>query len=158
VTLRINTLVNDLAAGELRSCCGSSEWVRAMIEARPFRDWNDLVANAEKIWRGLQAKEWREAFAAHPRIGEKSAARWSSAEQAGTAKASAKTIDALTVANRAYEERFGHTYIVCATGKSADEMAAMARQRLQNRPEEELRVAADEQWKIMKLRLMKLVE
>jgi 2-oxo-4-hydroxy-4-carboxy--5-ureidoimidazoline (OHCU) decarboxylase len=64
----------------------------------------------------------------------------------------------MTVANRAYEERFGHTYIVCATGKSADEMVAMARQRLQNRPEEELRVAADEQWKIMKLRLMKLVE
>jgi len=158
VTLRINTLVNDLAAGELRSCCGSSEWVQRMIEARPFRDWNDLVGNAEKTWRGLQAKEWREAFAAHPRIGEKSAARWSSAEQSGTAKVSPKTIQALTVANRAYEDRFGHTYIVCATGKSADEMVAMAQKRLQNRPEEELRVAADEQWKIMKLRLMKLVE
>ena len=158
VTLRINTLVNDLAAGELRSCCGSSEWVQRMIEARPFRDWNDLVGNAEKTWRGLQAKEWREAFAAHPRIGEKSAARWSSSEQSGTAKASPKTMETLTFANRAYEERFGHTYIVCATGKSADEMVAMAQKRLQNRPDEELRVAADEQWKIMKLRLMKLVE
>jgi allantoicase len=157
-TRHINTLVHDVAAAELRSLCGSSEWVRRMIEARPFRDWNDLVSNAEKIWRGLQVKEWREAFAAHPRIGEKAAARWSSAEQSGTTKASAKTMEALAAANRAYEERFEHIYIVCATGRSADEMLAMAQQRLQNRPDEELRVAAEEQWKIMKLRLMKLVE
>jgi allantoicase len=158
VTRRINTLVNDLAASELRSCCGSSEWVSRMIEARPFRDWSDLLANAEKIWRGLEPREWREAFAAHPRIGEKSAARWSSAEQAATTTASAKTMKSLAAANRAYEEHFGHIYIVSATGKNADEMLAMAQQRMQNRPEEELRVAAEEQWKIMKLRLMKLVE
>ena len=66
-------------------------------------------------------------------------------------------MDALAAANREYEARFGHIYIVCATGHSADEMLAMAWQRLENSPDEELRVAAEEQMKITKLRLMKLV-
>jgi allantoicase len=158
VVRRINTLTDDHAAAELRSCCGSSEWVRRMIEARPFRGWDDLLKHAEKFWRDLDAAGWREAFAAHPRIGEsKSAARWTAGEQSGTTSASSKTMKELDDVNRAYEKRFGHIYIVCATGKSGDEMLAIARQRLQNRPEEELKIAAEEQWKIMVLRLMKLV-
>jgi allantoicase len=152
VVRRINTLTDDHAAAELRSCCGSSEWVRRMIEARPFRGWDDLLKHAEKFWRDLDAAGWREAFAAHPRIGESKAG-----EQSGLAHASSKTMKELDEVNRAYEKRFGHMYIVCATGKSGDEMLAIARQRLQNRPEEELKIAAEEQWKIMKLRLMKLV-
>jgi allantoicase len=158
VVRRINTLTDDQAAAELRSCCGSSQWVRRMIEARPFRAWDDLVKHAEKFWRDLDAVGWREAFATHPRIGEsKSAARWSAGEQSGAANASPKTMKELEEANRAYEKRFGYIYIVCATGKSGDEMLAIARQRLQNRQEEELKIAAEEQWKIMVLRLMKLV-
>ena len=129
-----------------------------MIEARPFRGWDDLVMRAEKFWRDLDAAGWREAFAAHPRIGEtKSGGRWTAGEQSGTTSASSKTMKELDEVNRAYEKRFGHIYIVCATGKSGDEMLAIARQRLQNRPEEELKVAAEEQWKIMVLRLMKLM-
>ncbi len=153
----INTLYGDPAAAQLRNCCGSSEWVRRMIAARPFPSWSDLIREAEGIWKGLAAEDWREAFAAHPRIGDRSGSKWAQQEQSGMASASSESMDALAAANREYEARFGHIYIVCATGRSADEMLAMAWQRLENSPEDELRVAAEEQMKITKLRLMKLV-
>jgi allantoicase len=153
----VNTLSGDPAAAQLRNSCGSSEWVRRMMAARPFPSWSDLIRAAEAIWNGLAPDDWREAFAAHPRIGDRSGSKWARQEQSGTASASSESMDALAAANRDYEARFGHIYIVCATGRSADEMLAMAWQRLGNAPEDELRVAADEQMKITKLRLMKLV-
>ena len=153
----VNTLTDDLAAVQLRTCCGSTEWVRRMIAARPFPTWNDLSRKAEEIWNGLGADDWREAFAAHPRIGDRSGSKWARQEQSGAASASSEIQDALAEANREYEARFGHIYIVCATGHSADEMLAMAWQRLENTPQHELKVAAEEQMKITKLRLMKLV-
>jgi allantoicase len=153
----VNTLVDDAAAIQLRNCCGSSEWVRRMIAARPFASWSDLVRDAEAIWNGLTPDDWREAFAAHPRIGERSSSTWARQEQSGAASASSDMQDALAEANREYEARFGHIYIVCATGRSADEMLAVAWQRLENTPHHELHVAAEEQMKITKLRLMKLV-
>ncbi|MGH7485551.1 MAG: 2-oxo-4-hydroxy-4-carboxy-5-ureidoimidazoline decarboxylase, partial [bacterium] len=130
---------------------------RQMIAARPFPSWSELVQQAETIWFALNPDDWREAFAAHPRIGDKSGSRWARQEQSATSSASSESLDALAAANREYEARFGHIYIVCATGKSVDEMLALARQRLKNSPADELRVAAEEQMKITKLRLMKLV-
>jgi allantoicase len=153
----VNTLTDDLAAVQLRNCCGSSEWVRRMMAARPFPAWSDLIREAEAIWNALNPDDWREAFAAHPRIGDKSGSGWARQEQSGTSSASSKSLEALAAANREYEARFGHIYIVCATGKSAGEMLAIARQRLANSPDDEMRVAAGEQMKITKLRLMKLV-
>jgi allantoicase len=153
----VNTLSGDLATTQLRNCCGSSEWVRRLMAARPFPSWSDLIREAEAIWNALAPDDWREAFAAHPRIGDRSGSKWARQEQSGTASASSESMDALAAANREYEARFGHIYIVCATGRSADEMLAMAWQRLENSPEDELRVAAEEQMKITKLRLMKLV-
>jgi allantoicase len=153
----VNTLVDDVAAAQLRSCCGSSEWVRRMIAARPFPSWSDLIRGAEAIWNALSPDDWREAFAAHPRIGEQSSSKWARQEQSGAASASGDLQDALAETNREYEARFGHIYIVCATGRTADEMLAIAWQRLENAPEHELRVAAEEQMKITTLRLMKLV-
>jgi allantoicase len=153
----VSTLTDDIAAVELRKCCGSSEWVRQMMAARPFAAWIDLIRAAEEIWHGLTPDDWREAFAAHPRIGDRSGSRWARQEQSGTASASSESMDALAAANREYESRFGYIYIVCATGRSADEMLAMAWQRLENAPDHELHVAAAEQMKITKLRLMKLV-
>jgi OHCU decarboxylase len=128
-----------------------------MIAARPFASWSDLVRDAEAIWNSLAPEDWREAFAAHPRIGERSSSSWARQEQSGAASASNEIQDALAEANREYEARFGHIYIVCATGRTADEMLAMAWQRLENTPHHELHVAAEEQMKITKLRLMKLV-
>src|SRR4029077_18152228 len=120
------------------------------MAARPFATGNDLLRAAEEVWNGLTADDWREGFAAYPRIGERSASRWARQEQSGTASASSESMDALAAANREYESRFGYIYIVCATGRSADEMLAMAWQRLENAPEDELRIAAEEQMKITK--------
>jgi allantoicase len=153
----VNALVDEIAAVQLRNCCGSTEWVRRMMAARPFPSWSDLIRQAEEIWRALKPDDWREAFEAHPRIGDQSGSHWSRQEQSGTSTTSSESMDALAAANREYESRFGHKYIVCATGLSADEMLGLAHQRLKNSPQDELRVAAEEQMKITKLRLMKLV-
>ena len=157
VARRINTRVRAQAEAELRSCCGSSEWVRQMLASRPFDGGSELLAGAETIWWELDPQDWREAFAAHPRIGENPRSEWAREEQAGAASASSDTMRSLVEVNREYEKRFGHIFIVFATGKTADEMLSMARQRLQNQPEQELRIAAEQQLKITKLRLMKLV-
>ena len=153
----IDTLISDLAFAELRHCCASNEWVQAMMEARPFGSWQNLVQTADKTWTKLGREAWLEAFSAHPRIGEKKADRFSTGEQAGTASASTETMSALAQVNREYEEKFGHVYLVCATGRTADEMLAFARERMSNSPDDELRIAAEEQRKITRLRLMKLV-
>ena len=157
VARRVNTRVRSQAEAELRSCCGSSEWMRQMLASRPFDGGSELLAGAETIWWELDPQDWREAFAAHPRIGENPKSEWARQEQASAASASSDTMRALAQINREYEKRFGHIFIVLATGKSADEMLAIARQRLQNPPEQELRIAAEQQLKITKLRLMKLV-
>ncbi len=156
VARRINSRVPSQAEAELRSCCGSLEWVRAMLASRPFV--NDIAAAAESIWWELDPPDWQEAFSAHPRIGEKSTSAWSRQEQSGTSSASGEMMKAIAELNQKYEKRFGFRYIVCATGKSADEMVAIARQRLQNEPDQELRAAAEEQLKITMIRLMKLVD
>jgi allantoicase len=154
----LDAMLEERAETALRRCCASSSWVRAMMAARPFVDWSDLVENADRIWWSLDPADWREAFAAHPRIGErKPEATWAADEQSGAASASSVTATALLETNRAYEKRFGHIYIVCATGKSGEEMLAIAEGRLKSSPEDELRIAAEEQRKITRLRLLKLV-
>jgi allantoicase len=157
VARRINTRIPAQAEAELRSCCGSAEWVRQMIASRPFAGGSELLAAAESIWWDLDPPDWQEAFKAHPRIGEKAGSTWARQEQSSTSSVSKETLKALAEVNRDYEKRFGHIFIISATGKGADEMLAIAQRRLQNAPEEELRTAAEEQLKITKLRLMKLV-
>lgn len=151
----------DDARRHLAACCGSSRWVDRMLARRPFSSRIALLTAAREEWFGLDPRDWQEAFAQHPRIGDRDAlaARFpathalSAREQAGVDQAPAPVLDALAAANTAYEERFGHTFIVCATGKSAEEMLALLRARLQNEPERELRVAAEEQAKITAIRL-----
>ena len=126
-----------------------------MMHARPP---SNVLADADAIWKALAPEDWREAFAAHPRIGERKADRFSGGEQSGTAGASSDTMSELAAVNRQYEERFGYIYIVCASGKSAGEMLALAKERITNSPADELRIAAEEQRKITRLRLLKLVE
>lgn len=163
---RLDALSPDDAAAALRACCGSSRWVRAMVDARPFGGAAGLFEAAERLWSETGEDDWREAFRSHPRIGETKAAagqsdperRWSSQEQRGAAAASEEARRALAEVNRDYEARFGHIYLVCATGRSAEELLAIARARLGNDPATELRVAASEQMKITRLRLEKLLE
>lgn len=160
--------LNGLPAAEAEAaflaCCGSRSWARQMTEGRPYADAEALLEAADRIWWSLAPEDWREAFAAHPKIGEKKAAgdaqfrHWSEQEQAGVASAEEVLLAELAEGNRAYAERFGCIFIVCASGKSAEEMLGLLRSRLGNDPETELRVAAEEQRKITRLRLGKLLE
>ena len=154
----LNTIDADAAERELRRCCGSTQWAARMAAARPFRDLDDLLARADAAWRALDPGDWLEAFAAHPRIGQPTGSAWASQEQAGAARASAEVRDRLASANRDYEARFGYIFIVCATGQSADVMLAALEDRLTNDPQRELQIAGDEQRKITRLRLEKLVD
>ena len=148
----LNVLPDDVAVAEFRQCCGSTRWADAMDRAMPFPSIGQMAEKADEIWRSLDPADWLEAFAAHPRIGERSSAH-SLAEQRRALSASDAVRDTLTRYNRDYEIRFGHIFIVCATGKSAEEMLAILVDRMTNVPEDELRIAAEEQRKITGLRL-----
>jgi OHCU decarboxylase len=134
-----------------------------MAAARPFVSGDELTETADRVWRGLSKADWLEAFSAHPKIGSPAAAghgkarAWSRDEQSGAGGASRETLESLAATNREYEERFGHIFIVCATGRTAGEMLALLRTRLGNDPESELSLAAEEQRKITRLRLEKLL-
>jgi allantoicase len=161
---RLNALSAQEAEANLRKCCGSANWARRMTQLRPFPSPEKLAEAADRVWRELQPEDWLEAFRSHPRIGEKASAsdsaqarRWAGKEQSGASAARPEILEALARANREYESRFGFIFIVCATGKSADEMLALLEHRLQNDPGAEIRVAAEEQRKITRLRLEKLL-
>jgi OHCU decarboxylase len=133
-----------------------------MATARPFEDLAALLRIAERTWWSLTVEDHLEAFAAHPKIGEQKApasgdATWSSAEQAAATTANAQTLADLTEAQRQYESQYGFIFIVCASGRSADAMLADVRARLASSREVELRTAAEEQAKITRLRLGKLL-
>jgi 2-oxo-4-hydroxy-4-carboxy-5-ureidoimidazoline decarboxylase len=162
----LDDLSDAEAAARLRVCCGAQRWVEAMMAARPLVTPQRARAAADRIWHALDHEDWLEAFDHHPRIGETSAAiaqdargaALSSSEQSGVAGAEATIKRQLAKVNEDYERRFGYIYIVCAAGKSAEELLAIARSRLANDSDTELRVAAEEQRKIMQLRLAKLLE
>jgi OHCU decarboxylase len=160
---RFNALPRKEAEESLLACCGSREWAKKMAAARPFASGDELTETADRVWRGLSKADWLEAFSAHPKIGSPAAAghgkarAWSRDEQSGAGGASRETLESLAATNREYEERFGHIFIVCATGRTAGEMLALLRTRLGNDPESELSLAAEEQRKITRLRLEKLL-
>jgi 2-oxo-4-hydroxy-4-carboxy-5-ureidoimidazoline decarboxylase len=145
----------------LQTCCGSSRWVDRMLARRPFGRQSPLLAAAREEWFALDREDWLEAFSHHPKIGDGDALQkrfaatrhLSEREQAGVDGASDDVLDALAAGNRAYEEKFGYIFIVCATSKSATEMLGLLRNRLGNDPAVELRIAAAEQAKITEIRL-----
>lgn len=153
----LNAWASQDAVESLLRCCGSRRWAEAMAAARPFATEADLFDAADRIWNSLAPADWLEAFAAHPRIGGTPTSKWSRAEQAGVEGASSDVQDELARLNLEYEARFGHVFLICATGRSADEMLAELRRRLHHHPAEELRLAAAEQAKITRLRLEKLL-
>ena len=153
----LNSLAADAAIGQFLRCCGSRRWAAAMTAARPFQTFDDVLSTADAIWTALDQPDWLEAFEAHPKIGETGTAGWSTREQAGVAAATTDVRDRLAAANRKYEARFGYIFIVCATGKSAYEVLDLLHDRLHNDTDTELRAAADEQRKITRLRLAKLL-
>jgi OHCU decarboxylase len=161
----LNDLPPQAARAEFLKCCGSTTWARAMAEARPFASQGKLLAKSDEVSAELKSEDWLEAFRAHPKIGEQKAAksqtpqeqRWSAQEQSAMPAASADTIAQLATRNHEYEGRFGFIFIVCATGKSSEEMLALLNARIHNDLQTELQVAAGEQRKITRLRLEKLL-
>lgn len=161
----LDALASERAREELERCCGAKRWVASMLAARPFGSKEAVFAAADRADAGLTENDWLEAFTHHPKIGDveslrkkfASTATWASGEQAGAASASEEVLQGLARGNQAYEERNGFIFIVCATGKRADEMLAILNARLANDRATELRNAAGEQAKITRLRLEKLL-
>ncbi|MFZ0820976.1 MAG: allantoicase [Candidatus Acidiferrales bacterium] len=161
----LNSLDPAAARAELLNCCGSSAWADAISKGAPFASSHHIIERAEAAFASLKKEDWLEAFRHHPRLGEKESSAETSnqaksiseQEQSGIAGAQAGVMAELAAANRAYEERFGHIFIVCASGKSSAEVLSMLRQRMSSNQETELRVAAEEQRRITRLRLEKLL-
>ena len=162
----LDSMPPERARATLSTCCGSSRWVEEMLSRAPFGTRGALFQTADSVWSSLGREDILEAFAQHPEIGGDIArlrerfavdsVKLSEREQVTVQAASEATLLALRDGNRAYKERFGYIFIVCATGKSADEMLVLLRERLNNDPRKELEVAAREQAKITRLRLEKL--
>jgi 2-oxo-4-hydroxy-4-carboxy-5-ureidoimidazoline decarboxylase len=160
---RWNELTAQEAMREILACCGSGAWARGVAARRPFADQAALIAFSDEVWTKLGPQDWKEAFASHPRIGERKApqiataqsAAWSTQEQQKVAAAGEPVQLALAEGNREYEKRFHNVFIVCATGKSAPEILEILRRRLSNDQATELHEAAEEQRKITNLRLKK---
>jgi len=162
------SLINELDFNDAREaflkCCGCERWAEALAAARPYSSDDELLKRADETFAGLNRDEWLEAFAAHPKIGDVESLRqkygntkdWAQNEQAGVNGVSTDVIERLASGNTVYEDRFGYIFIVCATGKSADEMLEILNSRINNDPELELGLAAQEQKKITHLRLAKL--
>jgi OHCU decarboxylase len=161
---RLNHADEDDAARQLRTCCGSTAWVARMLARRPFASRDDLLARAREEWFALSADDWLEAFAAHPRLGDRDARgerfaatrALSAEEQAGVSRASAEVLEALAEGNRRYEARFGYIFIADASGRSADALLAALHARLTNDPAIELPIAADQQARITARRLLQM--
>lgn len=155
----------DDARVSLTRCCGAARWVNGMLAKRPFGSDAALFDAAERVWATMAPADVLEALTHHPRIGADldelrqrygATAQWAAGEQAGAAAADESTLHALRDGNLRYQARFGHMFVVCATGKSAAEMLALLEARLPNGAAAELQVAAIEQAKITLIRLEKL--
>ncbi len=161
----LNALTPERAQEELLRCCGCARWAADVAAGRPYASKDALLRAADAAWATASKAERLEAFSHHPRIGGKDALRakfastsaWAQGEQAGARAAGEEILDQLAEGNAAYEAKFGHIFIVCATGKSAGEMLGLLKARLPKDAASELDTAAGEQAKITKIRLEKLL-
>ncbi|GAA4029064.1 2-oxo-4-hydroxy-4-carboxy-5-ureidoimidazoline decarboxylase [Hymenobacter glaciei] len=162
----LNNLPKTALIEALQKCCGSTAWVEHMVAQFPIADAKALMDQAQTQWNSLREADWREAFTHHPKIGGDvealrakfaSTSTWAEGEQASVKQASQATLEALSAGNEDYERKFGYIFIVCATGKTADEMLALLQARMPNNPADEILIAAGEQDKITRIRLEKLL-
>lgn len=160
----INSLTGSEAQEAFYKCSGSTIWAKAMTGCRPFTSIEEITNKSALAWGSLSHADWLQAFAIHPKIGDKDSLRkkfaatahWAENEQSGVNTAAEETIESLALLNKQYEDRFGYIFIVCATGKSAEQMLAILEERLANDPNGEFDIACNEQKNITQLRLEKL--
>ncbi|MFN8671291.1 MAG: 2-oxo-4-hydroxy-4-carboxy-5-ureidoimidazoline decarboxylase [Candidatus Sericytochromatia bacterium] len=161
----LNNLSESELKLELEKCCGAENWVANLANLKPFKDKEQLLELAEKVWFELSENDWLEAFKHHPKIGDVNSLakkyantkKWAEGEQSGVNTATQDVIQKLADGNKEYEEKFGYIFIVCATGKSAEEMLDILTTRLPNSKNDEIKIAMGEQNKITKIRLEKLL-
>ena len=161
----INNLSKNIQQIELEKCCGSSYWIQTMLESSPFSNKESLHNICDEAWNKCTEEDYLEAFTHHPQIGDikslkikfANTSNWASNEQKGTSLASDEILNQLKSDNDAYLKKFGFIFIVCATGKSAEQMLNLLNERLPNKRDKELKIAAAEQNKITHLRLDKLL-
>jgi OHCU decarboxylase len=155
----LNAISEPAAVEELMGVCSSRRWAERLAELRPYPDAEQLLKTADEVWLGLEPADWLEALDGHPRIGESGGAApgHSRSEQAGVADAPDTVLAALREGNRRYEARFGHVFLISAAGLSAEQVLAELSRRLENRPETELREAAEQHRRITRLRLQRLL-
>jgi allantoicase len=163
---QFNRLSKQKAAKALLDCCGSTKWAQQMAQQKPFSSATALVQAADEIWSELPHEDWLLAFRHHPAIGAKkakskqsaTASRWSSKEQSTAQSAGPEVLATLAEENKAYAKKYGYVFLICATGITTENILKVLRQRMSNAPEVELRIAAEEQRKITRLRLEKLLQ
>ncbi len=163
---RWNAWTPEAAAAAILPCCGSRAWANGVAARRPLGSLDDLVRASGEVWRGLDGEDWDEAFASHPRIGERHAAgevsarasAWSAREQGAAVQSGGSVVAELGEANRRYEKRFGRIFLICASGRSGGEILQQIELRMGNDPETELAVAVEEQRKITELRLQRWLQ
>ncbi len=161
----LNTLSPEKTFEELFKCCGSTAWAKQLTSGSPFKNKEELLKISDKIWMNCTKEDGLEPFTHHPKIGDlknlekkfASTKEWAGGEQAGVDSATHQTLVELADGNEAYEKKFGYIFIVCATGKTADEMLALLKKRLLNDEATELKIAMNEQNKITHIRLEKLL-
>lgn len=159
-----NSMTGEEAVACLKRLCGAAAWCHGMSIARPVESLDAIHRTADRMFDDLGESDWREAFAAHPKLGDLTSLRmkyagnreWSGGEQAGVGQAAEETLRALARLNAEYEAKFGYIFILCATGKSAAQMLEALRARLPHAPEQELPIAVAELRKITHLRIDKL--
>lgn len=156
-----NRLPKADALTPVLACCGSNAFAAAVVHGRPYADEDSLLARADDAWWLLPENDWLEAFACHPRIGESPAdgsrqfSAWSTEEQSKARTTVQSVLDSIARKNREYEARHGFIYIVCASGRSAEELLTILDRRLTNTTEAEIREAAEQQRQITHLRIRK---
>ena len=161
-----NDLHREEAFAQLLRCCGAEAWAKGLNDGRPYANIDELLAKAVSIWESGTRSDWLQAFAQHPKIGDidslkkrfQASKTWAENEQAEVDLADEKVLSELAEFNRQYLNRFGYIFIVFATGKTAGQMLEYLKNRIDNSPQEELKIAAGEQLKITKLRLHKLLD
>ena len=162
---QLNHMPPHFLRDELQRCCGAKKWVNTLIAQHPYASEEVLHEISDKAWARCDEADFKEAFLHHPKIGDiesikkkfASTSHWSSGEQSGVEEADMGVLEDLAQMNDRYEAKFGFIFIVCATGKSASEMLAMVKERINNEAHKEIHIAAEEQRKIMHIRINKLL-
>jgi 2-oxo-4-hydroxy-4-carboxy-5-ureidoimidazoline decarboxylase len=153
-----NAAPPEVAERDLLACCASGSFAKTVADGRPYPGRTALQAAVDAAFNALSWDEIAESINAHPRIGERARDEgWSAAEQSGAASASDQVRKALAEGNLAYEQRFGHVFLICATGLSGQDMLSQLRARLDNDQDAERAVVRQELLKITRLRLTKLL-